>query len=146
MLFLFLCKKKKRILIAPQNWSWANDVTWTVLPMYLLQFLTWEHVSCIAVYGGSERPLKRNRSLQIWKCCHHLLTLMSFQTCMFLSYVVHKLRYSETFWRTQQLLVPINFHSREINTKSMGTINCLITSILQNILYYDQHKKELIQV
>ncbi len=24
----------------------------------------------------------------------------------------------------------------------MGTINCLITSILQNIFFYDQHKKE----
>ncbi len=33
-LFLFsLCTK--RILVASQNWSWATDVTWTVLPMSL---------------------------------------------------------------------------------------------------------------
>ncbi len=38
-----------------QNWSWATDVTWTVLPMYLLRFWTWEHFSCFAVYGGSDR-------------------------------------------------------------------------------------------
>ncbi len=25
----------KSILIASQNWSWATDVTWTVLPMFL---------------------------------------------------------------------------------------------------------------
>ncbi len=25
-----------------------------VLPMYLLCFWTWEHFSCVAVYGGSE--------------------------------------------------------------------------------------------
>ncbi len=31
---------------------------------------------------------------------------------------------------------------KEILWKSMGTINCLITSILQNIFFYDQHKKE----
>ncbi len=35
---------------ASQNWSWATGVTWTVLPMYLLRFWTWEHFSCVAVY------------------------------------------------------------------------------------------------
>ncbi len=41
---------------------------------------------------------------QKFKCCHHLLTLMSFQT------------QKNIFWRTKQLLVPIDFHSRERNT------------------------------
>ncbi len=31
---------------------------------------------------------------------------------------------------------------KEILWKSVGTINCLITSILQNIFFYVQHKKE----
>ncbi len=31
---------------------------------------------------------------------------------------------------------------KEILCKSMETINCLITSILQNIFFYVQHKKE----
>ncbi len=53
LLFLFSLRKKS-ILIASQNWSWATDVTWTVLPIYLLRFWTWEHFSCVAVYGGSE--------------------------------------------------------------------------------------------
>ncbi len=33
-----LCTKS--ILAASQNWSWATDVTWTVLPMPLLRFWT----------------------------------------------------------------------------------------------------------
>ncbi len=43
----FFFAKKKSILVASQNWSWATDVTWTVLPMYLLRFWTWEHFSCV---------------------------------------------------------------------------------------------------
>ncbi len=42
------------ILVASQNWSWATDVTWTVLPMFLLRFWTWEYYNCVAIYGGSE--------------------------------------------------------------------------------------------
>ncbi len=33
--------------------------------------------------------------------------------CEFLSYVEHKIRYFEEFWRTKQLFVPIDFHIRE---------------------------------
>ncbi len=44
----------KSILVASQNLSWANDVTWTILPMPLLRFWDWEHCSCVAVYAGSE--------------------------------------------------------------------------------------------
>ncbi len=51
--FCFVCAKKS-ILVASQNWSWATDLTWTVLPMSLLRFWTWEHYSCVAVYGGSD--------------------------------------------------------------------------------------------
>ncbi len=29
-------------------------VTWTILPMSLLRFWTWERCSCVVVYGGSE--------------------------------------------------------------------------------------------
>ncbi len=43
--------RTKSILIASQNWSWATDVTWIILLMSLLRFWTWEHYSCIAVYG-----------------------------------------------------------------------------------------------
>ncbi len=53
MLFLFSLHTKS-ILVASWNWSWAADVTWTVLPMSLLRFWDWEHFSCIAVYAGSE--------------------------------------------------------------------------------------------
>ncbi len=38
---------REHILIALQNWSWATDVTWTVLPIYLLHFWTWENFSCV---------------------------------------------------------------------------------------------------
>ncbi len=31
---------------------------------------------------------------------------------------------------------PIDFRSMEKPWKSMGTINCLVTNILQNILFY----------
>ncbi len=61
----------------------------------------------------------------------------------FLSYAEHKRWYSEEFWRTKQLLIPIDFRSVERNTmESTETINCLITSIPQNILFYVKHKKE----
>ncbi len=59
--FCFLCTQKKSILVASQNWSWATDVTWTVLPMYLLRFWTWEHFSCVAVYGESIKALRLNQ-------------------------------------------------------------------------------------
>ncbi len=74
--FCFLCAKKS-ILVASQNWSWAIDVTWNVLPMYLLRFWTREHFSCIAVYGGPESALilsttitflsrRLTKVLQVW--------------------------------------------------------------------------------
>ncbi len=66
-----------------------------------------------------------------WTCCHHLLTIISF-----LSYVEHE---KKDILKNQQLLVPIDYGRL---WKSMGTINCLITSILQNIFFYVQHKKE----
>ncbi len=53
MLLLFSLRTKS-ILVASWNYSWKTDVTWTVLPMSLLRFWTWERCSCIAVYGGSE--------------------------------------------------------------------------------------------
>ncbi len=74
-----------------------------------------------------------------WKFCHHLLTHMSFQTCI-LSYVEHKIRYFEepnSYWSPLTSIV-----GKEILWKSIGTINCLITSILQNIFFYVQNMKE----
>ncbi len=50
LLFLFSLHTQKCIFVASQKWSWATDVTLTVLPMSLLCFWTWEHF-CIAVYG-----------------------------------------------------------------------------------------------
>ncbi len=42
---------------------------------------------------------------------------------------------------TKQLLVPTDFDSRKKNIwKSVGTSNCLVTHILQNILFCVQHK------
>ncbi len=38
----------------------------------------------------------------------------------FLFNVEHKIRYFEEFWRTKQSLVPINFQSKEINTKEVN--------------------------
>ncbi len=34
--------------------GWTLDVPWIILPISLLRFWTWEHFSCVAVYGGSE--------------------------------------------------------------------------------------------
>ncbi len=43
----------------------------------------------------------------------------------------------------KQLLVPIDVHSKERNAMEVNeTINCLITSILQNIFFFVQHKRE----
>ncbi len=39
-------------------------------------------------------------------------------------------------WVLSQLLVATDFHSREKNTiEANGTRNCLVTNILQNIVY-----------
>ncbi len=47
-------------------------------------------------------------------------------------------------WLTKQLLVLSNFHSREkILSESLGTINCLVTHIIQIIFFYVQQKKEM---
>jgi len=47
-------------------------------------------------------------------------------------------------WVTKQLLVPSDFHSIFfLLWKSMGTSNCLVTHILQNIFFYVQQKKEI---
>ncbi len=45
---------------------------------------------------------------------------------------------------TKQLMVAIDFHSMEkkILWKSMATVNCLVTNILQNIFFCVQQKKE----
>ncbi len=51
ILFFF---ENKTILVASQNYGWTPDVTWIILPISLLRFWTWEHFSCVAVYGGSE--------------------------------------------------------------------------------------------
>ncbi len=45
------------------------------------------------------------------------------------------------FWRmlvTKQLLVAIDFYSREENNiEAMETSNCMLTKIIQNILFFD---------
>ncbi len=63
VIFVFFAQKS--ILVASQNWSWATDVTWTVLPMYLLRFWTWEHFSCVAVYGGFDSSRISSKSILI---------------------------------------------------------------------------------
>ncbi len=44
------------------------------------------------------------------------------------------------FWRmlvTKQLLVAIDFHSRKENAiEAMATSNCMLTKIIQNILFF----------
>ncbi len=55
-------------------------------------------------------------------------------------YVEHKRRYFEepnSWWSSLTSIV-----GKEMLLKSMGTINCLITSILQNIFFYVRHKKD----
>jgi len=45
---------------------------------------------------------------------------------------------------TRQLMDPIDFHSIFFFLrKSMGSINCLVTNILQNIFLCVQQKKEM---
>jgi len=66
---------------------------------------------------------------------------MSFQTCIsFFFYFEDKIRYFEEPNRRWTPLISVV--GKEILWKSMGTINCLITSILQSILFYVQNKKE----
>uniref|UniRef100_A0A673FW13 Cadherin EGF LAG seven-pass G-type receptor 3-like n=1 Tax=Sinocyclocheilus rhinocerous TaxID=307959 RepID=A0A673FW13_9TELE len=71
--------------------------------------------------------------------------------------VLLEFRLLETSNRSKPLCVQWNHSSpcwspltsivgKEILWKSMGTINCLSKSILQNIFFYVQHKKKLIQV
>jgi len=46
---------------------------------------------------------------------------------------------------TRQLMYPIDYHVRKkkkIPWKWMGGVNCLVTNILQNILFCVQQKKE----
>ncbi len=67
------------------------------------------------------------------------ITHISFQTCN-LSYFEHKRKYFEepnSYWSPLTSIV-----GKEILWKSMGTINCLITSILHNIFFYVQNMKE----
>ncbi len=59
----------------------------------------------------------------------------------FLSYVEHKRRYSEEFCRTKHLLVPIDFHSREINQWGPSTV---WLPAFFKIYFYAQYKKETI--
>ncbi len=78
----------------------------------------------------------------------HLLTLVLFQTKveqydLMLRSTVLCWTQKKVSWRTKQLLVPIDFHSKERNAMEVNeTINCLITSILQNIIFYVQHERE----
>jgi len=62
----------------------------------------------------------------------------------FFSSVKHKRRYFEEYGVTTLLVDPIGFHSKgKIYYGSQwGPINCLITNILQNILFSVQQKKE----
>ncbi len=60
----------------------------------------------------------------------------------FHSYVEHGIRYFEEFWRTKELLVPNDFHSRERNTMEVNGHQLFDYSILPNIFFYVQHKKE----
>ncbi len=63
--------------------------------------------------------------------------------CKFLYYAERIRRYFKEFWRTKQLLVPIDFHSREINTMEVNGDHQLFDySILQNIFFYVQQKRE----
>ncbi len=65
--FCYFCflSAQKSVFVASQNWSWVTDVTWTVLLMYLLCFWTWEHFSCVAVYGGSESSQISSKHLNL---------------------------------------------------------------------------------
>jgi len=55
---------------------------------------------------------------------------MLFQTRMS---VEHRRRYFEEHWLPRQLTVAIDLHS--ILWKTMATVNCLVTNILQNIFF-----------
>ncbi len=58
----------------------------------------------------------------------------------FISYVEHKRRYFDEFWRAKRLLVPIDFHSRERNTMDGLPVFFQISSFMFNT------RKKLIQV
>ncbi len=75
------------------------------------------------------------------KICHHLLTLMSFQTCvsLFLMLNIKEDILKNAGNQTVDGVFPTSIVEKEILWKSMGTKNCLV---LQNILFCVQHKKE----
>jgi len=56
---------------------------------------------------------------------------MLFQTRMS---VEHRRTYFEEHWLPRQLTVAIDLHS--ILWKTMATVNCLVTNILQNIFFW----------
>jgi len=45
---------------------------------------------------------------------------------------------------TKQFMDPTGYGGREILWKSMGSINCLVTNILQNILFVFNRRKKFI--
>ncbi len=73
-----------------------------------------------------------------------LLTFMSFQPCISLFFMLNtNYDISKNFEVPKSCWSPIDFHNKkEILWKSMGTNNCSITNILQNIFFCVQHKKE----
>jgi len=67
--------------------------------------------------------------------CHHLLTLVWFQTCVS-SFLLLNTK-EDILKSISKLTTPIDFHTR----KKIGAVNFLVTNILQNIFFCVQQKK-----
>ncbi len=77
---------------------------------------------------------------------HQLFGYQHSSKYLILCLTEERVNYGGIFQLNQVFVMePIDFHDMEKNTmKSMGTINCLVTSILQNIFFGVQQRKRLI--
>ncbi len=79
------------------------------------------------------------------KFCHYLPPVIP-SLHKFVSDVEHKRRYFEEYWRTKQLLVPTDFHSREINGIQWGPSTSELPAFFKISSFMFSIRKKLIQV
>jgi len=90
--------------------------------------------------------MMRSYFTQQWRYCHHTWTQIVLNLYAFLCSPQHKKRYFEK-WSNQFLVLIVShhseflFHTREVMGAWLG-VNCLITSIVPNILFCIQPQKK----
>ncbi len=127
------------LIFSSGQWKWSHKVK------IYMSAQTWQ----AQVWSNREEPHHVGPRWVVKGIVHPKMKMLSSFThphvapnlYEFLFYVKHERRYFEEFlnscWSPLTSIV-----GKEILWKSMGTINCLITSILPNICFCVQHKKE----